>query len=148
MCPAVAAAMFFLYYGEHKPSGSGYIPNACTGLGAVYFPDYLANGDYDLDGARTPTETRQGMQNYINSIGKSKTMTCVSYTQARYKAQISAGNPMVVGLQSHPEYGNHWVLGRGYYVRKDPNISYILVNNGHGGANVHITPGYIDYILY
>jgi len=148
LCPAFAAAMFFLYYETYLYPGIGYVPPGYTGTGAVMFPDYLALGGWGLDGARNPEPMRQGMQNYLNWQGVNKTITCLAYTGTRYKNQINAGKPVIVGLDNDPEYGNHWVVGYGYYVKKDPNVSYLLANDGQGYTNVHINPAYVDYLIY
>lgn len=147
-CPAFAAAIFLLYYDDYLYPNAGYVPHGYIGVGAVYFPDYLATGGFGLDGPRSPSATQQGIQNYLNSQGVNKTMTCIAYTGTRYKNQINSNKPVIVGLDNDPQYGNHWVVGYGYYVERDPNVSYLIVNDCQGRPNVHINPAYVDYLIY
>lgn len=156
-CGAVAAAMFFRYYDEEV--NPNYVETAYQSGGVSLFPNYLYN-NY-IHGGTYPDELFAGVQEYVNYQKRihpnslQELFALTTYTSAKYKNYISADRPVIVGVfddssdpNEHNDYENHWVTGYGYYVRRDPNISTIIVNYGDGRTGVHLNPGYLDYLIY
>lgn len=69
------------------------------------------------------------------------------YSTSVYCECIKSNKPVLIDLDRHPVYGEHWVVGYGYYteVRKVTNIICI---DGRGNSYVQIPISYIGYIVY
>lgn len=57
--------------------------------------------------------------------------------------------PIIIGTTNHPTFGDHWIIGHGYFT-SPVDGNYVIVNNGWGNNNVWIEPSttYLDGTIH
>ena len=147
-CGSCAAGMWLMYmdtYVNDNYVASSYETTSGVSLISSLF-SYIE--DIDAEDGSTPDELKIGLQNYINNRGISYTVNMRAWNATVFKNRIAANRPVIVDLDVHPTYDEHWVTAYGYYVEKSPNVKYIIVNDGWGSTNIYINPAYIGQIVY
>lgn len=165
-CGSTASAIMFYYYYDHinksyiktdKYKGTAYNNQ----LGFVnHFKSLL--GD---DGSGTGYDAlKKGINKYLKEIGKSQNCKYITTSNVLYSVSsriincIDSKKPCIVGLESEPTYGNHWVVGVGYarYYgikgRTRKYVDFIKVNNGWYSSSkkslVYVNYEYVDGLVY
>ncbi len=146
ICGSTAAAMWFSYMDIYVDDN--YVSDQLvTTDGMALIQDLVPYIDGVIPGSNTD-DLRNGMQEYIDARNITKTMNSCTWDNTIFKARIAASRPVIIDLDSDPTYYEHWVVAYGYYVRKDPSISYLLVNDGHGNTGIHINLSYVGDMVY
>lgn len=72
-----------------------------------------------------------------------------SFSFSRVKTQINRSRPIIIGTTNHPTFGDHWIIGHGYFT-SPVDGNYVIVNNGWGNNNVWIEPSttYLDGTIH
>ncbi len=153
-CGSVAAAILFAYYEDAIDSAmvSSYLLSDSTGK---IFTDYLKPHIEDLDGetGSSTSDLVSGMGWYISNVGLYNTYSVLSANNPQYVTCvncINVGRPVIVDLNEHPTYNEHWVVGYGYQYNQtsDENTSFVLVNDGWGNNGIYINWSYIGDLVY
>lgn len=146
ICGSTAAAMFLRYLDIYV--NSNYVATSLqTSDGEALIKELVSYIDGWFPGSNA-NDMKSGLQKYINSRGISHTIVKENYSSSSFKTRINANRPVVVGLENHPTYEDHWVTAYGYYISTTPTVAYVIVNDGWGDRGVYINPSYIDYIVY
>ena len=84
---------------------------------------------------------RENVNNSANAI--------TSFSFSRVKTQINRSRPIIIGTTNHPTFGDHWIIGHGYFT-SPVDGNYVIVNNGWGNNNVWIEPSttYLDGTIH
>jgi hypothetical protein len=86
-----------------------------------------------------------GIESFENDYGVSNLYLSIEYAQiGQIVSAVNANKPFVLGLLHHPDYGNHWVCGYGYYIGQN---DYARVNDGWGSTGVDINLAYCDQLI-
>lgn len=151
-CGAVAASILLKYYDLHV--SSNYVSSRNTTSDGVN----LINVMYNYIGAGSTYETLSyGIKRYVASRGFASSTVGYSYginSQGVYymiKRYIGLDRPVIVGLTSHPKYGEHWVVGTGYRIVYSKAYGYgyvVVVNDGWGDSGIGINLMYVDGCIY
>lgn len=73
----------------------------------------------------------------------------LSVSFARELEDILNSRPIIIGTTNHPTFGDHWIIGHGYFT-SPVDGNYVIVNNGWGNNNVWIEPSttYLDGTIH
>lgn len=154
-CGSTALAITLMYYDDHIDSYMvpDWIANAdSTGQ---YFSTLLKphvediNSNYgssaaDLSSGADWYFAYRGVSNQYHSI------RMINPTFDAYRTIIDGNKPVIVLINSHPTYGNHWVVGYGYYYQSyGTSVRRILwVNDGWGNNGREINFNYVVNLVY
>lgn len=155
-CGSIALAILLMYYDDHIDSNvvPSWISNADTT--GKYFSDLLTphlegiNSNY---GSST-SDLISGARWYLSYRGISNTYSVNSVANATFsavKSRIDANRPIIVDLDAHPTYNEHWVVGTGYYRQSTGSNSsrdLITINDGWGHSGIEINFKYVGDIVY
>lgn len=108
--------------------------------------DHIDN--FFVQGGSGVIDMYEGLNNYMSFYDiSSKSFTYESYSTNSYKSCINSNIPVIVDLDNHPVYGEHWVVGYGYYTNQR-RVTHIICIDGWGNSYVQIPISYIGYIVY
>ena len=129
---------------------SSYLLSDSTGQ---IFSNYLKPYIEDLDNlpGSNASDVVFGMSWYLANVGLSSSYSVLSAGNPlfiTYLYCINLGRPVVVGLTSHPTYGEHWVAGYGYYQDTILHANFAIVNDGWGSNGININWVYVDNLIY
>lgn len=153
-CGSVAASILFAYYDDAIDSDmvENYLLSDPTG---EIFSDYLKPHLEDIDGASgsTTNELIAGMEWYLLVAGVYNTYevySAINGSPITYVNCIGYGRPVIIDLDAHPSYHEHWVVGYGYQYNQlsNENTMFALVNDGLGHNGIYINWGYIGDLVY
>lgn len=105
-----------------------------------------------LDGSEPGSNTADavsGLNWYFRWRGISSKYTAVSQSPAtfsKYGQIIRSNRPVLIDLDAHPTYNEHWVVGYGYIIRG--SAYYADVNDGWGSTGIIINMSYVGDIVY
>lgn len=91
----------------------------------------------------------EAIQVKIKGLGKvgyykPTTVTANTYSWGdRIRTIIGKNYPCILGLTSHPRYGEHWVVVTGYNFTSHNSGTY-TVNDGWGNVGININSSYTD----
>lgn len=89
-------------------------------------------------------ELKRGLSLYIKQYYKPTTVTANTYSWGdRIRTIIGKNYPCILGLTSHPRYGEHWVVVTGYNFTSHNSGTY-TVNDGWGNVGININSSYTD----
>ena len=156
ICGSTAAAIMLMYYDDYRDSNmvpSWHATNTGESLIELIRPEI--NGDPPE--AATCPDVVNGLNYYFRWRGVSDqysaTWASGSASEATYNALknlITANKPAEILIQSHPKYGNHFVVVSG--VEKEyhgsNNYYYVYVGDGWGSNNVLISMTYLYGYIY
>lgn len=153
ICGSTAAAILLMYYDDYVDGGmvsSSYTSSTGQSLIRLLVPHIETDGEGN--GSET-ADVVSGLNWYLSWVGKSSSYTARSYVWVDYDDYmdlIDDDTPAIIGLYSHPTYGNHWVVGYGYekYIRQDRSYCYYILNDGWGSNAVFILSDYVDDAIY
>lgn len=92
----------------------------------------------------TYAELKNGLSLFIKQYYKPTTVTATTYSWGdRVKTIIGKDYPCILGLTSHPTYGEHWVVVTGYNFTSNNTGTY-TVNDGWGNTGIKINSSYTD----
>ncbi len=110
--------------------------------------DYLIYEEYIQDSGADADDLIDGAGNCIGLIGYIKEHGYPSGGYSAFKHsyswdfltdKIDNDRALLVGTSStHPVYRTHWIIAHGYLQGYD-GIPYIIVNDGFGSNNIHVT---------
>lgn len=138
-CGSVAGAIVLNYYDRYK--SPSYVPNSLESSDGVALINALV--------ARMGTSTnyielKRGLSLYIKKYYKPTTVTANTYSWGdRIRTIIGKNYPCILGLTSHPRYGEHWVVVTGYNFTSHNSGTY-TVNDGWGNVGININSSYTD----
>lgn len=138
-CGSVAGAIVLNYYDRYK--SPSYVPNSLESSDGVALINALV--------ARMGTSTnyielKRGLSLYIKQYYKPTTVTANTYSWGdRIRTIIGKNYPCILGLTSHPRYGEHWVVVTGYNFTSHNSGTY-TVNDGWGNVGININSSYTD----
>lgn len=153
-CGSVAASILFAYYDDAVDSNmvSTYLLSDSSGK---RFSDYLKPHIEDLDGVEgsNTSDLTSGMEWYISNVGLYNTYCVYSVINANvvtYVNCVNLGRPVIVDLDAHPTYNEHWVVGYGYQYNRlsDENTMFVIVNDGWGNNGIYINWSYVGDLVY
>ena len=146
ICGSTAAAMYLEYLDNY--TSTNYVPASLeSSNGETLIRALIPYIERTIPGSY-PIDVKSGLNWYYSDYGISDSATKATYTSTRFKSVINSNTPVIVDLDSHPTYNDHWVTAYGYYIGTSSTVSYIIVNNGWGSRGVHINPSYINAIVY
>lgn len=151
-CGSVAAAILLAYYNNNGYSGlvsDTYYNND------VLFTNYLYNHIEGLDSTSgsSTSDLVSGLNWYLQQKGFSSKLAAYSLSNgsfSNYTGKIDAGTPVILDLNEHPTYSEHWVVGYGYDYDQFI-ISYnqfAIVNDGWGNNEIEINWTYVCDFVY
>lgn len=89
-------------------------------------------------------ELKRGLSLYIKQYYKPTTVTANTYSWGdRIRTIIGKNYPCILGLTSHPRYGEHWVVVTGYNFTSHNSGTY-TVNDGWENVGININSSYTD----
>lgn len=146
ICGSTASAIFLMYYHDYKDSfvvPSWYVTSDGVSLINLLVPHI--EGDQNCS---FPDDVINGLGWYLRWRGISSSYSvCSSFFDCSdYKSVIASGRPAIVNLMGAPTYGNHWVVGYGYYYYGPTN--YYVVDDGWGNNDISINFAYVGYSIY
>ncbi len=138
-CGAVAGAIVLNYYDRYK--SQSYVPSSLESSDGVS----LINALVQRMGLGTNyTQLKNGLSLYLKQYYKPTTVTATTYSWGeRVKKIIGKDYPCILGLTSHPKYGEHWVVVTGYNFTSNNTGTY-TINDGWGNTGVYINSSYTD----
>lgn len=105
---------------------------------------------YVGSGGTTYSNLDNGLDNYFNARNVNNSANAItSFSFSRVKTQINRSRPIIIGTTNHPTFGDHWIIGHGYFT-SPVDGNYVIVNNGWGNNNVWIEPSttYLDGTIH
>ena len=138
-CGSVAGAIVLNYYDRYK--SPSYVPNSLESSDGIALINALV--------ARMGTNTnynvlKKGLSLFIKQYYKPTTVTANTYSWGdRIRTIIGKNYPCILGLTSHPRYGEHWVVVTGYNFTSNNSGTY-TVNDGWGNVGININSSYTD----
>lgn len=143
-CGSIASAISMRYYYDYV--NTDYVPSNSISQNSLI----ALMQQYVGSGGTTYSNMVNGLNNYFNTrpISNSANSTS-SFSFSKVKTQINNNRPIIIGTSNHPTFGNHWVIGHGYFT-STVDGNYVIVNNGWGDNNVWIEPStqYLDGTIY
>ena len=89
-------------------------------------------------------ELKRGLSLYIKQYYKPTTVTANTYSWGdRIRTIIGKNYPCILGLTSHPRYGEHWVVVTGYNFTSHNSGTY-TVNDGLRNVGININSSCTD----
>ena len=156
ICGSTAAAIMLMYYRDYIDSW--VVPSwhdTTTGESLIELIRPEINGD-PPQGAFCSDVVRglnfyfrwRGISDEYSATWSSGGMNATTYNAL--KAQITSNNPVEILINSHPTYGNHFVVAHG--VEKElhggSTYYYIYAGDGWGSNNVLISLRYLREYAY
>lgn len=145
ICGSIAAAIWLMYM--DKQVNGNYVKSSLEDEAKL-----IANLEPRIEGmipGSTLKDLKAGLQEYLNDTGVSHTIYGVAWNSSTYMNKINSNRPLIIGLDSDPDYGNHWVVGYGYARSTVTGaLNMVIVNDGFGSMNIEINYAYIDYMVY
>lgn len=154
-CGSLALAITLMYYDDHIDSYMvpDWLANADnTGQ---YFSTLLKphvediNSNYGSSAAALSSGadwyfTYRGIRNEYHAI------RVINPTYNGFREKIDGNRPVIVLINNHPIYGNHWVVGYGYYYQSSGSAerTIIRVNDGWGNNGREISFKYVVNLVY
>lgn len=148
VCGYVSAAVFLDYYNRYIYSG--LIPNAynnsVTLINTLYSYGDGGNG-------MSQANLVHIINSFLDETGNNYPIYMTAITSnlySRYTYLINRNRPVIVTLANHYTYGNHMVVGYGYFTETTNGYSsnFIVVNDSLGNNSVTISVAYMQNITY
>lgn len=154
-CGSLALAITLMYYDDHIDSYM--VPNwiANADNTGQYFSSLLKphvediNSNHgssaaDLSSGADWYFAYRGINNQYHSI------RMINPTYDGYRAIIDTNKPVMVLINSHPSYGDHWIVGYGYYYQTygDAARRMLLINDGWGNNGRELDFNYVVNLVY
>lgn len=147
ICGSTAAAIFLMYYRDYVDSFM--VPSwHATADGISLIKLLEPNIDGTVPGSTTQ-DLVYGLNWYFRWRGISNQYNAVSKYLTNfgdYTRIIHSDRPVIIDLNAHPKYNEHWVVGHGYIIRGSD--CYVDVNDGWGNSGIIINSTYVGYIVY
>ncbi len=151
-CGSVACAILLRYYNDYV--NTNYLASKFETSDGKKLINYLT--DNYIKKETTYYQLRTRLNNYLKGIGVSSRLKSIEATNSttvynKIKSYIKKNRPLIVGLNNHPKYGCHWVIGTGYSQVYNDVIGYgysVIVNDGWGNTNVHVNLKYVSGCHY
>lgn len=156
-CGSIAAAILLAYYDDEVDDDIVDDERFLSDGTGEAFSDYLYDEIEGLIPTSYTRDVRNGLDWYLEQVGFDDQYSAASVSDAscaEYSDLIYAGTPVIIDLNDHPSYGEHWVVGYGTDVQVlEMGIYYIasvfaIVNDGHGDNGVYINWDYVGDIVY
>lgn len=154
-CGSVALAITLMYYDDHIDSNvvPSWISNADnTGES---FSTLLKPHVEDIGSSygSSTSELQSGANWYFRYRGISSQYSATALynsTFSSYKSRIDANRPVIVDLNAHPTYNEHWVVGYGYYYQSSGSAErcLIIANDGWGNNGREISYKYVGDLVF
>ncbi len=141
ICGSTAAAILLMYYDDYVNDAyvaSGY---EVSGTGEKLIKMLVPYIDGSTPGS-TASDMVSGLNKYLGSRGLSKSAKLLS--KADIATPFSSNKPVLIDLDKHPTYKEHWVVGYGYNRYKEGTTTFrmYIVVNGWGKTGVYIDEDY------
>lgn len=151
ICGSTAAAIFLMYYRDYPDSWM--VPSWHDTEDGISLIKLLEpNIDGSVPGSTTE-DMVYGLNWYFRWRGISSSYQALvthSAPFSSYRPIIDSDRPVIVDLNAHPTYGEHWVVGYGYTI--EPHLGntyyYIVANDGWGSNGVEISMKFVGDIVY
>lgn len=150
VCGSTASAVFLMYYHDYKDSfvvPSWYVTSDGVSLINLLIPHI----DGDVPGS-SEADVENGLGWYLRWRGISSTYCTYSTSldYSNYKSIIASGRPAIVLMNGNPTYGDHWVVGHGYYYYASGRDAwcYYVVDDLFGNNGISINSSYVTDIVY
>ncbi len=143
-CGSIASAICMRYYYDYV--STNYVPSGSIGQNALI----ALMQQYVGSGGTTYSNLDNGLDNYFNARNVNNSANAItSFSFSRVKTQINRSRPIIIGTTNHPTFGDHWIIGHGYFT-SPVDGNYVIVNNGWGNNNVWIEPSttYLDGTIH
>lgn len=152
-CGSVSAAILLAYY---KNNGYSGLVSSTHYNNDVLFTNYLYNHIEGLDSSyngSTTSDLVSGLNWYLETKGYSSQLAAYSVADGSFSTfvnKIKAGTPVILDLNAHPTYKEHWVVGYGYdydqFVIK--YNKFAIANDGWGNNEIEINWEYVGDLVY
>lgn len=143
-CGSIASAICMRYYYDYV--STNYVSSGSIGQNALI----ALMQQYVGSGGTTYSNLDNGLDNYFNARNVNNSANAItSFSFSRVKTQINRSRPIIIGTTNHPTFGDHWIIGHGYFT-SPVDGNYVIVNNGWGNNNVWIEPSttYLDGTIH
>lgn len=143
-CGSIASAICMRYYYDYV--STNYVPSGSTGQNALIdlMQQYVGSGGTNY------SDLDSGLDDYFNARNVNNSANAITgFSFSRVKTQINRSRPIIIGTTNHPTFGEHWIIGHGYFT-SPVDGDYVIVNNGWGNNNVWIEPSttYLDGTIH
>lgn len=154
-CGSVALAITLMYYDDHIDSN--VVPSWISSADNTgeYFSTLLKPHVEDIDSSygSTTSELQRGANWYFSYRGINSQYSATALyntTFSRYRAIIDTNRPVIVDLNAHPTYKEHWVVGYGYYYQSSGSAErcLIIANDGWGNNGREISYKYVGDLVF
>lgn len=150
ICGSVSAAIILQYYDDYLDDNilpEEYENNEILTISKIMpYIDHINN--FTAEGGSDVFDMTNGLNSYLgdNNIN-SKSFTYKNFSTSTYKSCIKSNKPVIIDLDEHPKYKEHWVVGYGYYIEQR-KLTHIICLDGWGNNYVLIPISYIGYIVF
>lgn len=145
-CGATASGILLKYYDDYV-SGS-YIPSSLESTNGQLVIDAIYARMTDPETGSSYAELKGALNIYLKQNYKAHQVTTVTYNWgSTIISKINADRPCILGLTSHPTYGEHWVVVTGYNLNSSNSGTY-TINDGWGNTGININSSYTDGCIH
>lgn len=150
ICGSISAAIVLQYYDTYLDDDILPIECEYNEIETLYtimpYIDHVNN--FSDPGGSDVIDMYDGLNDYLSDVDvNSNTFSYNTFNINTYKACINLNKPVIVDLDNHPIYHEHWVVGYGYYTNLR-RVTHIICVDGWGNSYVQIPLSYIGYIVY
>ena len=145
-CGPIACAIFLKYYDDHINSNIlNAVHNTSSGTALMnYFQNLI---DVNEDGC-SYVDVVNGLNYHMSNRGLTtyNATSAIDCAFSLYKTTVERNRPTIVGVTGHAVYGEHWVVGYGYFISNP--ATYVIVNDGWGSNGIRINYNFTDGMVY
>lgn len=154
-CGSVALAITLMYYDDHIDSN--VVPSWISSADNTgeYFSTLLKPHVEDINSSSgsSTSELQSGANWYFSYRGINSQYSATALynsTFSSYRSRIDANRPVIVDLNAHPTYNEHWVVGYGYYYQSSGSAErcLIIANDGWGNNGREISYKYVGDLVF
>lgn len=146
-CGSVATAILLQYYDNNI--NESYVPDRYDYENGLI--NHLVPYIEGTSMGSTPEELKNGLNDYLDDQNIINPANLYSYSISRIKSKIDSDRPIIVDLNNHSTYNEHWVVAHGYNIVDKiilPDIVTVIVNDGWGNNDINIDPANIGKLVY
>ncbi len=143
-CGSIACAICMRYYDDYV--STKYVASNQTDEDSLI----SLMQQYVGAGGTSTSDLVDGLNEYFDDRNVYNTTYSKSYFSFNtIKNKINKSRPVIIDTDSHPTYGEHWIIAHGYFASKVDG-DYVIVNDGWGSNNVwlNIDSGDLDDLVY
>ena len=150
ICGSISASIILQYYDDYLDDS--ILPINCENneintLNRIMpYIDHIDN--FNEQGGSNVYDMYNGLNSYMSDYNvTSKTFSYETYNTNTFKSCINSNIPVIIDLDNHPIYGEHWVVGYGYYTNQR-KVTHVICIDGWGNEYVQIPISYIGFIVF